>query len=90
MTRPARAPRAATSMAAVFRLLGHAHWSDPELARVAASIRRDPDLLAVVERAADFGEAWQRLIEVAEANGSSAFTALDLLTVVGRLTRGSR
>ena len=87
MTRPARAP-AITSMASVFRLLGYSSWND--LVRVADSIRRDPDLLAELERAGDFGEAWQRLIEVAEANGSDAFTALDLLTVVGRLTRGSR
>ena len=89
MTRPARAP-AITSMASVFRLLGYSSWNDPDLVRVADSIRRDPDLLAELERAGDFGEAWHRLIEVAEANGSDAFTALDLLTVVGRLTRGSR
>jgi hypothetical protein len=89
VTRPARA-LAITSMASVFRLLGHSSWSDPELVRVAESIRRDPDLLAEFERAADFGETWQDLIEVAEANGSDALTALDLVTVVGRLTRGSR
>jgi hypothetical protein len=78
VTRPARTPWTATSMASVFRLLGHSHWRDPELVRLADSLRSDPGLVAALEQAYEDEGAWKQLVELAEANGSDGFSLLDL------------
>jgi hypothetical protein len=78
VTRPARTPRTVTSMASVFRLLGHSHWRHPELVRIAESVRRDSGLVATLEQAYKDEGAWKQLVELAEANGSDGFSLLDL------------
>lgn len=56
--------------------------SHRELELVAETLRAsgDEEAIAALEAAADLGDAFEALVELAEASGVGPFTALDLVT----------
>ena len=77
-----RLRRSTASLPAIFRSLGPAP-SVAELAGASEAVKGNAEALELPSQAAaDWGELWDRVVEIAEQNGASGFCALDLLVTV--------